>query len=115
MAASPKTDWRDALVERLFEAVLGYNDLHAVYLGDRLGLYAALAGGASTPPEVAAAAGCDERYVREWLEQAPGGRRDPRGRGRAAEPDERRYRIPAGHDEVLLTATASTTWRRSLG
>ena len=74
LAASPETDRRDALVERLFEAVLGFNDLHAVYIGDRLGLYAALAGGASTPPEVATAAGCDERYVREWLDhQAVGG------------------------------------------
>ena len=112
MAASPETDRRDALVERLFEAVLGFNDLHAVYLGDRLGLYAALAGGAATPPEVAAAAGCDERYVREWLEhQAVGGIHwlvTPGELGRievedaAASPDERRYRIPAGHDEVLL-------------
>jgi SAM-dependent methyltransferase len=100
VAASPETDRRDALVERLFEAVLGFNDLHAVYIGDRLGLYAALAGGASTPPEVAAAAGCDERYVREWLEhQAVGGILEVDA---AAAPSERRYRIPAGHAEVLL-------------
>ena len=114
MAASPDTDRRDALVERLFEAVLGFNDLHAVYIGDRLGLYAALAGGAATPPEVAAAAGCDERYVREWLEhQAVGGILEVEDAAAAA--DERRYRIPAGHDEVLLDRTASTTWRRSRG
>jgi len=101
VAASPDTDRRDALVERLFEAVLGFNDLHAVYIGDRLGLYAALAGGAATPREVAAAAGCDERYVREWLEhQAVGGILEVDDA--AAEPDQRRYRIPAGHDEVLL-------------
>jgi SAM-dependent methyltransferase len=101
VAASPDTDRRDALVERLFEAVLGFNDLHAVYIGDRLGLYAALAGGAATPPEVAAASGCDERYVREWLEhQAVGGILEVEDA--AAAPDERRYRIPAGHDEVLL-------------
>jgi 2-polyprenyl-3-methyl-5-hydroxy-6-metoxy-1,4-benzoquinol methylase len=97
VAAGPDTDRRDALVERLFEAVLGFNDLHAVYIGDRLGLYAALAGGASTPP----AAGCDERYVREWLEhQAVGGILEVEDAG--AEPSERRYRIPPGHDEVLL-------------
>ena len=35
MAASPDIDRRDTLVERLFEAVLGFNDLHAVYIGDR--------------------------------------------------------------------------------
>ncbi|HEU6446175.1 MAG TPA: class I SAM-dependent methyltransferase [Gaiellaceae bacterium] len=101
MAAAADSERRDALVERLFEAVLGFNDLFAVYIGDRLGLYAALADGAATPGEVASSVGCDERYVREWLEhQAVGGILevdDP-----AAGPAERRYRIPPGHDEVLL-------------
>ncbi|HEX7256039.1 MAG TPA: class I SAM-dependent methyltransferase [Gaiellaceae bacterium] len=101
MAATTDTERRDALVERLFEAVLGFNDLLAVYIGDRLGLYAALADGASMPAEVAGAAGCDERYVREWLEhQAVGGILEVEDAG--AEPRERRYRIAAGHDEVLL-------------
>lgn len=93
---------RDALVERLFEAVLGFNDLHMVYVGDRLGLYRALAdGGSSTAAELAAATGTHERYAREWLEhQAVGG---------ILEVDDvsldagaRRYRLPPGHDEVLL-------------
>ena len=112
MAASPETDRRDALVERLFEAVLGFNDLHAVYIGDRLGLYAALAGGASTPPEVATAAGCDERYVREWLEhQAVGGILEvedgPQHPTSAATGS-----LPAT-TRSCSTATASTTWQRS--
>ena len=34
---------RDQLVERLFGSALGAMDLLCVYLGDRLGLYAALA------------------------------------------------------------------------
>ena len=39
-----------------------------VVLGDRLGLYKALAArGPSTPAELAAATGTSERYVREWL------------------------------------------------
>jgi SAM-dependent methyltransferase len=39
-----------------------------VVIGDRLGLYRALAdAGPATPAEVAASAGCDERYVIEWL------------------------------------------------
>jgi 2-polyprenyl-3-methyl-5-hydroxy-6-metoxy-1,4-benzoquinol methylase len=39
-----------------------------VSLGDRLGLYKALAeGGPSTSAELAERAGCAERYVREWL------------------------------------------------
>ena len=37
-------------------------------VGDRLGLYRALAaGGALTSVELAARTGCAERYVREWL------------------------------------------------
>jgi SAM-dependent methyltransferase len=44
-------------------------------LGDKLGLYKALAqGGAMTPAELAGATGTTERYVREWLSaQAAGG------------------------------------------
>jgi SAM-dependent methyltransferase len=39
-----------------------------VVIGDRLGLYRALAeSGPATPAVVAACAGCDERYVIEWL------------------------------------------------
>ncbi|MET0623618.1 MAG: class I SAM-dependent methyltransferase [Pyrinomonadaceae bacterium] len=46
-----------------------------VYVGQRLGLYKALAtGGAATPSELAARTGTQERYVREWLvNQAAGG------------------------------------------
>jgi 2-polyprenyl-3-methyl-5-hydroxy-6-metoxy-1,4-benzoquinol methylase len=60
----------DALVARLFEATLGAMDLMGVYVGDRLGLYRALAEeGPTTFPELAARAGIAERYAREWLEQ----------------------------------------------
>ncbi len=44
--------------------------MHAatVVVGLRLGLYAAMAeAGPATPAELAAAAGCDERYMMEWL------------------------------------------------
>jgi len=46
-----------------------------ILLGDRLGLYKAMAGaGPMTPAEVAAKTGTAERYVREWLSaQAAGG------------------------------------------
>lgn len=38
------------------------------YLGDRLGLYRAMAGaGALTPGDLARRSGCDERSLREWL------------------------------------------------
>jgi SAM-dependent methyltransferase len=46
-----------------------------VYLGDRLGLYKAMAdAGPVSPAALAAKTGTDERYVREWLDnQAAGG------------------------------------------
>jgi ubiquinone/menaquinone biosynthesis C-methylase UbiE len=89
---------RDELVERLFEAVLGMNDLYMVYIGDQLGFYRALADiEPVTPAELAAATGTHERYVREWLEQqAVTGILEVDG-----EESGRRYGLPAGHAEVL--------------
>src|SRR3954468_1448810 len=92
---------RDALVERLFEGILGTMDLLNVYLGDRLGLYRALAeGGPATSTELAARAGIHERYAREWLEQQAVSAivmvDDV-----ALDAGARRYTLPAGHDEVL--------------
>ena len=60
---------RDALAKRLFGACIGALDLLHVYVGDRLGLYRALAGGPATTSEVARRCGIHERYAREWLEQ----------------------------------------------
>jgi hypothetical protein len=93
---------RDELVGRLFGSALGAVDLLCVYLGDRLGMYRALGdSGPSTSAELASATGVNERYAREWLEQqAMSGIVDvvdPR-----AADAERRYALPAGHDEVLL-------------
>src|SRR5689334_24625874 len=58
-----------AFGERLFDAVLATMDLQAVYLGDRLGYYRALAAGPLTSAELAGRTGTAERYAREWLEQ----------------------------------------------
>jgi hypothetical protein len=61
---------RDALAERVFNAAIEVADLTTIYLGERLGLYRALADlGEATPAELAEAAGTAERYTREWLEQ----------------------------------------------
>src|ERR1700741_737565 len=56
------------------------NDLGAsvhagmVVIGERLGLYKALAAGPMTAAELATKTGTDKRYVREWLSsQAAGG------------------------------------------
>lgn len=57
---------RDALAGRLGEVLIASMDLQCVYLGERLGLYAALRdGGPATADELAARAGIDARYARE--------------------------------------------------
>jgi SAM-dependent methyltransferase len=99
VAAEPSVR-RDALVERLFESTLGAMDVLSVYVGTRLGLYRALADrGASTSDELAEATGLNERYVREWLEQQA-------TTGILEVDDERRFTLPAGHDEALLDETS---------
>jgi SAM-dependent methyltransferase len=92
---------RDALVERLFQATLGSWDLLAVYLGTRLGFYRALNDGAATSSELAERTATNERYVREWLEQqASSGILEVDDA--QADAGQRRYLLPAGHDEALL-------------
>jgi hypothetical protein len=93
---------RDALVDKLFAGAIGALELLSVYLGDRLGLYRALAERpGATPAELATVAGVHERYAREWLEQ-----QTVSGILETENPDagddQRRYRIPAGHDEALI-------------
>ena len=91
----------DALLERLFGDALGALELYTIYLGDRLGLYRALAeSGPATSSQLAARTGTTERYVREWLEQHAASDLlavdDPR-----AEPLARRYWLPPEHIPVL--------------
>jgi 2-polyprenyl-3-methyl-5-hydroxy-6-metoxy-1,4-benzoquinol methylase len=72
-----------------------------VVMGDRLGLYRALAGaGALSPAELAERTGTAERYVREWLNaQAAGGYV-------AYDPDSGRYTLPP-EQTVALTDSDS--------
>ncbi len=72
-----------------------------VVMGDRLGLYKALAGaGPLTPAELAQRTGTAERYVREWLNaQAAGGYVD-------YDPDSGRYTLPAEHAIALTDASS---------
>ncbi len=91
----------DELVERLRQNSIGTFELLALYLGERLGLYRALSGGGwTTPGDLAARTGTHPRYVQEWLEhQAVSGFLevdDP-----AADPEDRRFRLPPAHEEVL--------------
>jgi hypothetical protein len=60
---------QEAFADRMSRAALGFADLVAIYLDDRLGWYRALAAGPATAVELAQRAGGAERYAREWLEQ----------------------------------------------
>src|SRR4051812_41496186 len=61
---------RDALAERLFGAGIAAGELATIFLGGKLGLYAALRqAGPSTAAELARRASTHERSTREWLEQ----------------------------------------------
>jgi 2-polyprenyl-3-methyl-5-hydroxy-6-metoxy-1,4-benzoquinol methylase len=93
---------RDALVGRIFGSCIGFMEILSIHLGDRLGFYQALVeDDGATASELADATGTDERYAREWLEQqAVAGILEVEDAD--AQPEERRYRLPEGHDEVLL-------------
>jgi 2-polyprenyl-3-methyl-5-hydroxy-6-metoxy-1,4-benzoquinol methylase len=91
----------EALLERVLGACLGMMDVAAIYIGDRLGFYQALARNDSlTPSELADRTNTNERYTREWLEQqAVSGLLEVENPGES--PEERRFRLPRGHAEVL--------------
>jgi pimeloyl-ACP methyl ester carboxylesterase/2-polyprenyl-3-methyl-5-hydroxy-6-metoxy-1,4-benzoquinol methylase len=91
-----------ALDERLTDATIGALELFGVYLGTRLALYQTLHElGPLTSAELAAAAGIDRRYAREWCEQqAVAGMLHVDDPG--ADEGTRRYRLPAQHAAVLV-------------
>jgi SAM-dependent methyltransferase len=98
-------------VEKLYEFVYRAVDevgatlnTALVVMGDRLGLYRALAHrGALTPGELAAETGTAERYVREWLNaQAAGGYVE-------YEPETGRYALPP-EQAVALTDDSSPAY-----
>jgi SAM-dependent methyltransferase len=90
------------LTERMWQAETAALDLYVVYIGERLGLYRALAeDGASSSVELAQRTGTAERYVREWLEhQAVAGFIEVEAATAPAR--ERRYSLPPDHVEVLV-------------
>jgi len=92
---------RDQLADRLFGATIAALDLYHVWLGERLGLYRALAeGGPATAAELAARTNVAERYAREWLEhQAVAG---ILAADEGGDHTTRTFSVPPGHDEVLL-------------
>jgi SAM-dependent methyltransferase len=101
VTGDPPPDRAGELVERLFRHTVGALELYTVYLGERLGLYRALAeGGPATSSELAERTGTTERYVREWLEHhASGGLLDVDDATR--EPMARKYSLPPEYVPVL--------------
>jgi len=102
MTMTSQSEATDAFVERVFDSVLGMLDSWSIYVGDKLGLYEALAaGGPSTRDELAAHTGAHWRYVGEWLEQQVTtgflSVDDPR-----ASEATRLYTLPEAHREVLV-------------
>jgi SAM-dependent methyltransferase len=91
----------EALVVRLFGATIGALELFSIYLGVELGLYAALEESDDlSSAELAARAGIDGRYAREWLEQqAVAGLLEVDDT--RAEAQTRRYRLAGDHARVL--------------
>ena len=91
----------EAFVGRLFKAAVDAIDLFSVYLGDRLGLYRALADSKPvTYAELARLAGIHPRYAREWLEQqAVTAFLEVDNTDAPAE--KRRYTLPAAHVPVF--------------
>lgn len=90
----------EQFAERMVQSMLGWAELNAAYLGDRLGWYRSLAEhGASTAAELAARTATSPRYAREWLEQqaVTGILAADEGADAAA----RRYTLPAGAAEAL--------------
>lgn len=91
---------KEAFVERLLKSASGTIDIFTIYIGDRLGFYRALAESGLTSVELAVRTGTQERYVREWLEQQTvAGILEVQNQD--VSPLVRRYRLPAGHIEVL--------------
>lgn len=92
-----------AFAERVVLAAIGSFELATVELGMRLGLYHALADGPATPPDLAARAGIDGRYAREWLEQqATAGIVDIDANPLDGDPDGRLFSLPVAHQACLL-------------
>jgi SAM-dependent methyltransferase len=103
----PVTIDTDKVMEFVFKAVgeVGATlNTALVVMGDRLGLYQAMAGaGPLTPAELAERTGTSERYIREWLSAQAAGSYVQ------YDPDSGRYTLPAEH-AVALTDESSPAY-----
>lgn len=96
----PEAEAVDAFAGRVFEMVLGQIDAWSIYVGDKLGMYDALADGPMTRDDLVSQTGTHWRYVTEWLEQQVTTGilevDDP-----TADHESRLYSLPFAHREVL--------------
>lgn len=101
VAVAESASTEDDLVNRIFQSVLGFNEICLMHIGEVLGLYRALADhGELTAVELARQTGTHERYVQEWLEaQAVSGILKVDSQVSSAR--DRRYSLPAAHVDVL--------------
>jgi 2-polyprenyl-3-methyl-5-hydroxy-6-metoxy-1,4-benzoquinol methylase len=100
-ACSITVDSGDAFAERILGVLNGGALALMLSIGHRAELFDALAsGGPATSHELAERAGCNERYVREWLGAMVTGEIID------YDPDSRRYRLPDEH-AAWLTRAAS--------
>src|SRR5512139_261376 len=97
---------RDAFIERFLQSAAGAFNMLSIYMGDRLGLYRALAdGGPATSTELASRTGTHERYIREWLEQQTvAGILEVENENHGTQ--SRRFSLPAGHVEPLIDCSS---------
>ncbi len=97
---------RDAFVERFLGFASGTFSLFSIYIGDRLGLYRALAeGDPATSAELAKRTGTHERYIREWLEQQTvAGILEVENESQDVQ--SRRFALPPGHVEPLIDCSS---------
>ena len=90
----------EAFAGRVFESILGLMDVWSIYVGDKLGLYDALAKGSLTRDGLVSKTGTHWRYITEWLEQQV-----TTGFLEVDDPtaghETRVYSLPAAHREVL--------------
>lgn len=93
---------RDKLLAHLLDNTRGLFELMGIVIGDRLGLFAALAKTPNqTSIELAKATSTNQRYLREWLEhQCVSG--IVTVQDEKADALTRRYSLPKGHAEALL-------------